>query len=432
MTFALMDSHMSCQGRQSPPHSGSFLDFALEKFNVPAVAAHVSCCDYPANRNIVKLYKDNVASLQKFLELSFQGVWGRVTDKKGVPIRNVTVNIGGLLRTTDEDGKYIAVYPVGENKLEVTQASYRAVSVKFKVEAGFMTRKDIVLDPTTLDLTYNTRKQMKLSLASLVEQFPNYAEIEEHEDGLLCIKISEDVRGSKKPTVGVVGWSPVGQEVGLNLAEYLVTRVGKDDTVTEIISKFNVHVLFGRSDSNVTTENSNCQKTKFKLDKDFQKSVEEWKAKEDGLFMVNFMSGNNEVSGFGQGKSLAPVYRSQLVGDSSQCAEAGAGGGEAGAEGDSLTVGVSCCPRPANLATIWVAHSRPVLSARTARSDCGPGWGGPHWAGPPGLCQQDSVEHGHLLGSLLASGQCGPAGGQCWGRHQDGQRRPWPDECCQV
>ena len=28
-----------------------------------------------------------------------------------------------------------------------------------------------------------------------------------------------------------------------------------------------------------------------------------------------------------------------------------------------MTVGVSCCERPANLGTVWVAHSRPVLSA---------------------------------------------------------------------
>ena len=343
--------------------SGHFLDFTLEKFNIPAVSAHVSCCDYPAAKKIVRLYKDNVAPLQKFLELSSQGVWGRVTDKKGNPLSNVTVNIGGLLRVTDHEGQYVAVYPVGENKLEVTQADYQSVSVKFKVEEGFMTQKDIVLDPISLDLGYNTRKQMKLSLASLVEQFPKYAELEEHEDGLLCIKIAEDIRGEERPTVGVAGWSPVGQEVALNLAEYLVTRIGKDDTVTEIINKFNVHVLFSKetNEQNVTTQTSTCPETKVQFNHDFQKSLNQWKERVKGLFLVNFMSGTNGVFGSGQGKALVSVYSSQLVGDSSRC-EAGAAG-EAVAEAESLTVGVSCCTKPSNLGTVWTAHSKPVLSA---------------------------------------------------------------------
>ena len=362
----MTNTSVSCRSEQEKSSSGSLMDMSLEKFNIPVVSAHVSCCDYPAAKKIVKLYKENVAALQKFLELSFQGVWGHVTDKKGAPLSNVTVNIGGLLRVTDEEGKYVAVYPVGENKLEVTQADFQSVSIRFKVAEGFMTQKDIVLDPASLDLAYNTGKQMKLTLASLVDKFPQYAEIEEHQDGLLCIKVSEDVRGGDKPSAGVAGWSPVGQEVALNLAEYLVTRVGKDDTVTEILSKFNVHVLFSReqNEKNVTTETSTCPTAKFQYNKDFQQSIEGWRSKVRGLFMVNFISGNNKVSGTGQGKALSSVYSSQLVGDSSQCDGVGAGDvSEAAGEADSLTVGVSCCARPANLATVWVAHSSPVLSA---------------------------------------------------------------------
>ena len=373
----MRNSTSSCHGRKvsgtqqgslipSQPYSGSFLDFALEKFNIPAVSAHISCCDFPSPGNILKLYKQNISPLKKFLELSFQGVWGQVTDKKGNPIRNVTVNIGGLLRTTDEEGKYITVYPAGENKLEVTQDSFLPVSVKFKVEANFMTRKDIVLDPTTPDLVYNNLKEMKLTLGSLVEQFPHYAEMYEHQD-LLCIKISEDIGGGEKPSVGVVGWSPVGQEVGLNLAEYLVTRVGKDDTVSEIISKFNVHVLFRskQRENNATAETAKCEKTKFQADEALQKSVSDWRAEVGGLFLVNFISGSSAVTGTGQGRALAPVYTSQLVGDSSQCSDGAEAGAKAGSltDTDSLTVGVSCCARPANLGTVWVAHSRPVLSA---------------------------------------------------------------------
>ena len=115
-------------------------------------------------------------------------------------------------------------------------------------------------------------------------------------------------------------------------------------------------------------ETSKCPKSKFSPDRSFQKSLEKWKSDEDGLFMLNFISGDNGVSGTGQGKALASVYSTQLVGDSSQCSEPGdVAGGEVGDEagdgGDSLTVGVSCCSRPSHLGTVWAAHSRPVLSA---------------------------------------------------------------------
>ena len=43
----------------------------------------------------------------------------------------------------------------------------------------------------------------------------------------------------------------------------------------------------------------------------------------------------------------------QLVGDSAQ----------SGPLRDSLTVGLSCCSAPSNLGTVWVEHSRPLLSA---------------------------------------------------------------------
>merc|ERR550517_2027811 len=137
----MTNTSVSCRSEQEKSSSGSLMDMSLEKFNIPVVSAHVSCCDYPAAKKIVKLYKENVAALQKFLELSFQGVWGHVTGKKGAPLSNVTVNIGGLLRVTDEEGKYVAVYPVGENKLEVTQADFQSVSIRFKVAEGFMTQK---------------------------------------------------------------------------------------------------------------------------------------------------------------------------------------------------------------------------------------------------------------------------------------------------
>ena len=40
----------------------------------------------------------------------------------------------------------------------------------------------------------------------------------------------------------MVGWSSVGAEVALNLAQYLVTRLGRDDMVTRLAEKFHIHI----------------------------------------------------------------------------------------------------------------------------------------------------------------------------------------------
>ena len=55
---------------------GSFLDFALEKLNIPAIAAHVSCCLYPDHKEALKS-KHNLGPLKKFLEVSYEGAWGK-------------------------------------------------------------------------------------------------------------------------------------------------------------------------------------------------------------------------------------------------------------------------------------------------------------------------------------------------------------------
>ena len=72
-----------------------------------------------------------------------------------------------------------------------------------------------------------------------------------------CIKIMDDMKNDPRPVVSVIGWSNIREKVSLNLAKYLVTRIGKDDTVSEITSKLDIHILFSKSlpasSSNVST-----------------------------------------------------------------------------------------------------------------------------------------------------------------------------------
>jgi hypothetical protein len=64
-----------------------------------------------------------------------------------------------------------------------------------------------------------------------------------------CTKITYNITSSStKPVMRVVGWSMVGGEVSLTLAQYLDNRDGKDNLVSDIIDQYNkVHIMFGKN-----------------------------------------------------------------------------------------------------------------------------------------------------------------------------------------
>ena len=89
-----------------------------------------------------------------------------------------------------------------------------------------------------------------------------------------------------------------------------IIRIGKDDTVSEITSKFDVHILFSKSQSsarnNVTTED--CPSSQLNYDHNLQKSLRNWSDNKHDLFRVNLVSGQAKVSGSGQGVMLSQVH----------------------------------------------------------------------------------------------------------------------------
>ena len=53
---------------------------------------------------MLKVYKQNLPPILKFLEHAYQGVWGKEMDSNNNPISNVTINIGGKLEVMDKKG----------------------------------------------------------------------------------------------------------------------------------------------------------------------------------------------------------------------------------------------------------------------------------------------------------------------------------------
>jgi len=345
-------------------YKGTMLDYIWDKFNIPMISAHISCCNYPRSRNLLQLYKENLPPILKFLELVYQGVWGKVTDSNNNPISNATINIAGKLEVTDMDGMFMTVYPEGKHKMEIVHKNYQTKTMQFTVEKNRMIRKDVVMDSLAPSLSYHTMKQVKTSLDSLVKQYPNYAMMYDHSN-LECIKISDNITASNiKPVIRVLGWGSVGVEISLNLAQYLVTRVAKDDMVTDITKEYEVHILFTKSNTEGSAPSTNpCPAMPIMSDEQLEKARNMWGNTLAGrreIFGLDFVSGSNVVEGRG-----SKSYKNMLVGDTSQC-----DGGKAEkkevqvqSDGPRLVVGLSCCDKPASLGAIWAAHSRAALTA---------------------------------------------------------------------
>ena len=127
------------------------------------------------------------------------------------------------------------------------------------------------------------------------------------------------MKNDPRPVVSVIGWSNIREKVSLNLAKYLVTRIGKDDTVSEIISKLDIHILFSKSLpyslSNVST--SLCPSSHFSLDNKLKVSLGSWSSKKNMTSSVLTL-----CQALGVSPALARVSSclkcTQLVGDSAQ------------------------------------------------------------------------------------------------------------------
>ena len=232
------------QGSSIKPslYENSFLDYAWNKYNLTAISAHVSCCNFPKRRQLLTAWKTNMAPLLKVLSRVHQGVWGVVYDSDNKPVVGALVNIDGRPFTTDKQGKYLAVMPEGSFKLEVIAGGHKVANVVFTVQLDLMTRQNVFLQSvSTSRLVYHTAAQKQMSLASLETQYPDLVKVGS-EGAFVMARIAQNLARHVKPPIMVVGGDGLGAELAYNLAVHFVTRFRRDDLVTRVLESFDLYV----------------------------------------------------------------------------------------------------------------------------------------------------------------------------------------------
>merc|ERR1719318_2023915 len=91
--------------------TGSMLDYVWDKYNIPMISAHISCCNYPRPRNLLE---------------------------------------------PNKEGMFMTIYPEGKHKLELVHNNFQTKIMQFTVEKSRMTRRDVIMDSLAPSLSYHT------------------------------------------------------------------------------------------------------------------------------------------------------------------------------------------------------------------------------------------------------------------------------------
>ena len=225
-------------------YPNSFLDYSVRKMNVPAMSAHISCCNFPRRTSILHYWKANMAPLLKVLSMFSQGVWGVINDSDGVPLPGATVLIEGQALQTDNTGKFLKILPVGSYTMKVSSASHLTAIIDFVVDQELMTRRDVILETKTVtNLAYHSLQQRIDSWQSIEAQYSANVKLTKT-DSTVMLKISKGLEKEERPPVLMYGLDGLGAEFAVNLGAYFATRLGRDSRVTALLESVDLFIGF--------------------------------------------------------------------------------------------------------------------------------------------------------------------------------------------
>jgi hypothetical protein len=281
---------------------------------VPAFAAHISCCNYPRAHTIPAFYKANMIPLVRILTRAQQGVWGLVLSagsKKSL-LPDAEIRINGRRLRADARGEFLAVLPTGAYKLEATAPGHAAKQLSFSVEAGFMTRRDVILESSAASqLEYHTGDQLAANLRSLEVQYPDLARLyiatnvtTAAASSFYAIRIGGAANPPNndeiRPPVRLLGRGILGAEIAANLADWLVTRLGHaDDTATALLSRLDLHIgiLLEEAGGAARTPSSELCTRAANLSQLMEEpaAVAAWAAQQDFLVGLDMFGGSDAI-----------------------------------------------------------------------------------------------------------------------------------------
>ncbi|XP_045606804.2 carboxypeptidase D isoform X1 [Procambarus clarkii] len=237
-------------------YKNSLLEYTYKNLQgTLTVAAHVSCCNYPAARELPTLWRQNKDSLLSFIHAAHQGVAGQVVDEEGHPVLSATVQVDGNVLKLNDQATFRKLLPTGSHSLKVTSSDLENKTLNFLVEAHKEMPASVTLDSlkdsNILYHSYYGTEDKLRKLNSNYSKISNLYSIGRSAQSRQILAIEIDVDSEAKqpnlPTVAVIGGlgesDRGGKELVLELTKYLLSRYGHDATVNKILQNAKVHLV---------------------------------------------------------------------------------------------------------------------------------------------------------------------------------------------
>ena len=216
-------------GAQLDGYKGTLLDFAYGELGAKAVAAHVSCCDFPSPEALPELWMQNLPPLTAFLRAASMGVYGRVTDLSGRPLTKTRIVLDGRgeIRVNDKDASFAAVLAPGPHTLSLSLEDYEAKTVRVNIAEDMdgkgRVRKNVVLDSLFGEkIAFRSAKAIDAYVDELARNYSGLARAYDvgasHGRKMKALEVSTDLgKSHMKPGIRIMagfrGRESVGSQV---------------------------------------------------------------------------------------------------------------------------------------------------------------------------------------------------------------------------
>ena len=117
-------------------------------FSIPLYSINLSCCKMPLETEIAEIWRDNIESILKFINLGLTGVSGYVKDEQGNAVRHATVKVVGSSRehkVTPNLGYFHVLVPSGRGNLEIKAENFTSRTISYFYEKSLIKINEITL-----------------------------------------------------------------------------------------------------------------------------------------------------------------------------------------------------------------------------------------------------------------------------------------------
>ncbi|XP_052799616.1 LOW QUALITY PROTEIN: carboxypeptidase D-like [Mya arenaria] len=120
-------------------HSGSLMDYVYDTMHSAAISVYMSCCKYPAQDQLLDLWKQNRKPLVTVLKQASRSMHGVVknTQRESMSRASLTIEGSTQIYPVDEQGRFWIYLAPGQYKVNVNCHGYKILSKTVTVEKDF-------------------------------------------------------------------------------------------------------------------------------------------------------------------------------------------------------------------------------------------------------------------------------------------------------